>query len=257
MNPWSRTWLKFFNSVAEEVNRYKSKWGETAIPFFRGQADNSWPLLPGVFRPDCSHYDFYVEQCLYYEFLSGAGVLLDDNINPWDAAFSMQHYGLPTRLLDWTETFIVALFFVVDGLKRGTQTSGAVWFLDPYALNELSCREQEILDVKDDFQYNYFQYFLEPPERRMQPPGDVIAIYPRKQNPRLFAQKGGFTLHASDRPLNELYPQCVTKFVLSRSCLPDAERFLELGGINEYSLFPELGYLSQYLKRRYINYGKG
>ncbi len=72
--------------------------------------------------------------------------LLDD----WDALFFMQHYGVPTRLLDWTENPLIALYFAVMSAPFKTKKSGrihfasdaAVWVLDPVAWNRKSLEHQ-------------------------------------------------------------------------------------------------------------------
>lgn len=72
--------------------------------------------------------------------------LLDD----WDALFFMQHYGVPTRLLDWTENPLMALYFAVMSAPFKAQRSGAlqfradaaVWVLDPVVWNRKSLQHQ-------------------------------------------------------------------------------------------------------------------
>ncbi|MGD1029438.1 FRG domain-containing protein [Candidatus Binatus soli] len=51
----------------------------------------------------------------------------------WDWYFLMQHYGAPTRLLDWTDLPLVSLYFAVTGGEP--EEDAAVWVLDPYWLN--------------------------------------------------------------------------------------------------------------------------
>src|ERR1035438_5355055 len=70
--------------------------------------------------------------------------LLDD----WDALFFMQHYGVPTRLLDWTENPLIALYFALMGASKKRTKSGkpafasnaAVWVFDPVAWNRHALR---------------------------------------------------------------------------------------------------------------------
>ncbi|HEX8127680.1 MAG TPA: FRG domain-containing protein [Pyrinomonadaceae bacterium] len=129
-------WEQFYSAVSGRVREFKRAWGKTAVPFFRGHGDNRWKLLPGALRANCDCATCaidggrYIEQSLYYEYVSGAGMLLANDLISWDVAFSMQHYGLPTRLLDWTENFSVALFFAVRELARNDSESGVLWFLE-------------------------------------------------------------------------------------------------------------------------------
>ncbi len=105
--------------------------GEEAPPWFRGQGDSSWGLVPKIYRPEFVTAD---EKELRHKFQS-AGIQLVGPTGPknkWNWYFLMQHYGAPTRLLDWTVNPLVALFFALEPHFEKNMTSDvAVWILDP------------------------------------------------------------------------------------------------------------------------------
>jgi hypothetical protein len=237
------TWDFFLKRVQTAISRFRATWGDAAVPFFRGQRDASWSLAPGVFR---GPFKKIAEQGIYYEFVASSSVMLDVTLNPWDVLFTMQHHGLPTRLLDWTEVFGVALHFAV----REPFERAAVWMLDPYILNKATCKQEEILDVEHDFKKNYFDYFIAD-HPRVRFPADVVAIYPRRTNTRMAGQRCLFTLHASQINIESKYSRCIQKFELPSNCRDSALRFLSLAGINDYSVFPDLDGLCRHLRGRF------
>jgi len=213
---------------------------------FRGHNKEDWKLLPSVGRVKYTCFnkveDF--ESSLYFDFVTRAGSLLNEGGDSWNVAFSMQHHGLPTRLLDWTEAFSTALYFALEGAKSNC----AVWLLNPFQLN-LNSFESERIYSPSNLRGDYSEYFLVN-EKKLE--GKVVAISPLRHHPRVFSQKSGFTLHEDlVNPLEILFPEAVKKITIPKNAQKDARRFLRLSLINEFTLFPDLDGLARELKREY------
>jgi len=89
--------------------------------WFRGQASAKWPLLPKAYRrKGTDHF----ERERHRDFKLSAPTLLNGVPGYRTPASAlewmclMQHHGLSTRLIDWTETATIALWFAVEGPSR-------------------------------------------------------------------------------------------------------------------------------------------
>jgi len=115
--------------------------------WFRGEdkVDILTPLIPKAYRiyndPDID--DAYlaakaIEGNFKAQFrrqaqpyLSSKGIIQND----WNEYFLMQHYGLKTRLLDWTGSALIALYFAIENLS---ENDSRVWILNPHTLNKFT-----------------------------------------------------------------------------------------------------------------------
>ncbi len=101
--------------------------------WFRGQSDSAWQLLPGFMRSKSS----ISETTLLNRFRQSAAMLTE--LRPqssFDWTFLMQHYGVPTRLLDWSESPLIAMYFAVENWSEKPDTDAALWCLWPTVLNQ-------------------------------------------------------------------------------------------------------------------------
>jgi hypothetical protein len=218
-----------WDAVLSEIRQVRAA-AKTDTLWYRGHWSSSYTLLPSLLRSSAA---LQKEQILFQKYVQAAAHLGRSRASDWESLFDMQHYGIPTRLLDWTETLGVAVFFAL-----GTQPSeGAIYILDPRKLNERSTGMPEPKRINDEhFKYRSVYWKKEPFAARL-----PIAIEPPFQNDRMFAQRGMFTIHGEDiRPLDEQYPECVARILLPVSARKGAKEFLHFASLNELSIFPDM-----------------
>jgi hypothetical protein len=164
----------------------------------------------------------------------------------WDVLFLMRHHGLPTRLLDWSESFTVALYFAL----HNATTRAAVWILNPYELNKMTVKSESVPNLNDEFPSGYDSYFInEDHEHFRKFPAPIIAVEGSRAIARMQWQRSVFTLHKNTKkPLEGLYPNAVKKIVIPREVIPAAREFLRIAGMNEFAAFPDLDGLARHLR---------
>jgi FRG domain len=179
------------------------------------------------------------------------------------ALFHTVHYGAPTRLLDWTDGALIALYFPVK--SQGRHANAAVWMLDPVWLNH------EVMNELDE--NNYVEgillpdwseadpWFPEPFESVLYVPYPV-AIDPPHVARRVSVQRSRFTVHGkSMRGLDALVARMtkprLVKFVIPKSVGRQILKDLSTCGIMQTSAFPDLVGLSKELETKWTQLGFG
>jgi hypothetical protein len=225
--------------------------------WFRGQDKTYDNLTPGIFRKTTWMGD-RTERTYIVDFRRVAPALVA-NIPKWDDhlawLFLAQHHRLPTRLLDWTENVLVALYFATDSQDE----DGELWAMDPYALNEKS----GIFDIAtaDDWQVKYFaDAAVCTPQVMMERYKEValfpVALLPPMTFPRIVSQLSAFTLHPLLDNRNDIHKLLTLEIQLVRYIIP-AKYKLHLRqdlaelGIMRRTLFQDLDSLSISIVEKY------
>lgn len=105
-----------------------AKYNINVRTFFRGTANKEWKLVPSAFRDSGNLIN---ESSIFHRTLIDRAADFDTYLSNVDIIVKMQHYGIPTRLLDITENPLVSLYFACDLYKdeNGKETDGCVWIL--------------------------------------------------------------------------------------------------------------------------------
>jgi hypothetical protein len=240
----SGRFASFFDQVFEQDEKWKKNPPSRGLeirPWFRGEPSVDQPLLPKLYR----RLSPYPENELLQHFrrmaaLRHSGVGVDrSSTDQW--LYLARHAGLPTRLLDWTESALTALFFAVQH-----RVPALVWMLQPCALNFASGIEG-------------FELPWHPPtvtaaairaawqcDQDTNQPQLPVAIYPTHIHPRLQVQQSCFTVHGrKKRSLRDLMrEEGWGHFIRPIQIDPNYHRTiaqqLRILGVSQSSLFPDL-----------------
>lgn len=219
--------------------------GIDAPIWFRGQAKAEWNLIPKFLRGTVTCSETY----LISRFKQNATLLLHQHPkNDFEWLFLMQHHSIPTRLLDWTESPLVALYFAVT---ESDADDGALWILLPTVLNEKSNYRPdhplEIPSFEDEDLQNYLPETVASEHRSRLFP--MAAIAPRN-SPRMQSQQGVFTIsHRENTSIEDIGAtgaarDHVWRYIITPAVKSMLRAQLKVLGVTRFQLFPELDSLS-------------
>lgn len=237
-------------SVADLLQVLKDLVDPNRPTWYRGHANKDWGLVPSLSRrPE----NIKKEISLIKRFSQNASALLPSRIpdSDWDWIFLMQHHSVPTRLLDWSESPLVAAFFALQG-DQGTD--GALWVLDPVRLNRAGNHRQGQVEFelpafgRAENEENVLSNYT--PEQVAHNKATVmspIAVIAPRHFSRMVAQASVFTLHhRPPTPIESILDEngeqnsVACKLVIPMSAKKDLARELKTLGYSVLSMFPDL-----------------
>lgn len=272
-------------NISDFINELKKIPGprETEL-FFRGHSDIDYELKPGIYRNTNLISN---EHILFKEFILRTPTDFLNEKSALEKLVKMQHYGLPTRLLDITSNPLVALYFACSSKtkKDGKVISfripnSYIKYYDSDTVSILSniSKRPENFNIKnitnlkiaefnsdENVQYllheireekSYFQPIINPEDLEK-----VVAVKVKQSNNRIIKQSGAFLIfginiekkNPATVPIDWIVNSSKEKidFTIRKDDKKIILKELDTLGINEATLFPELDNQARYLKSKY------
>lgn len=226
--------------------------GQNQTYWYRGQHNAAWALVPSIYRQHGNKESVaQYERHLAHTFRSRAGMRHAqtpefEDIPRWIAL--MQHYGLPTRLLDWSRSPLVACYFAIERYiyeEVSPDVDACVWMLDPYTLNGLQQRGEITVTIdsgkcRDLIDAAFYH--------NADCKGDVIqAVMASETDIRMFVQQGAFTIHSTPTPLDHLplNSPVLQKIVIPAKFVRRLANDLAVCGFRKGDIYPDLQNLAR------------
>ena len=258
---WIHTLEELMPLLSEQEYRPELKRNRSSY-LYRGMPDVAYQMRTSLWRC-CGELQATLEPAILNNFAKYS-VREDPTVahSVWNQMITGQHYGLPTRLLDWTHSALVALHFAMteDNLSEMEHHECVVWRIDmqeqidhlpeKYRLavgkQQTTLFSVEMLNRITDSLYQYDEDM-----------GDhsMVIIEPPSTNPRIVTQYSFFSLVPMgitdiEAYLNE-YTNHTVKYVIDRQLRWRVRDMLDQLNISERLFYPGLEGLSKWIARHY------
>jgi len=256
------------STLIEYLVAVKTLSNSTGATWFRGQSKRNHELEPGLYR----HPDVKGNLSPHARAAELEGRLMERFRNhsvpyvghkfvhedEWAQLFFMQHYRVPTRLLDWSYSPLIALHFALSGAETNSENPDgacAIWTLHPENWNRAALAHQSAPAKIYDTDSDEIKPYKAGAAFKLQT-ADAIAIEGIHNSPRIVAQQGAFTIFGPTTSPMEVqftkaaYPEN-SLGVIRINSISVSEMTKELinAGILETTIYPDLEGLASRLKR--------
>lgn len=256
INNWEELQEIIFKDVWDEsIHRYRSNF------IYRGVFDCQYDLVPKLNRV-CAH-DLSLEESLLRNFKKYGYADLQNSGSLWQTLSIGQHYGLPTRLLDWTYSPLVAAHFATENTDEYDK-DGAIICLNFDALNQ-QLPEKLLSVLKTTGSKNFTVEMLDkniPTFSDFKNAKDepyALFFEPASMSDRIVNQYALFSVVSDSKVLlSEIlsdFPDLSYKIIIPKAVKLEIRDKLDYINISERLIYPGLDGICKWITRRYSNLG--
>lgn len=255
------------NEYIDKVTEIRNK--EASELWFRGHSKEIYQLRPNFFRDRENLEEIKLKELetklnrafneKAISFLKYSGDDNDDSpYASWRKFFLMQHYGAPTRLLDWTENAITAICFALFDHKLNStpDTDAHVWILNPSRWNN---RVNTNLKSPASIDNNASDPYQPLPNKTSHLASErPLAIYGMHNNSRISRQQGTFVVFPAGKTdcmvthaqnlWNGKDSSPLHKIIIEKTKIISINKIIRSIGFNNSSIYPDLHGLAGDLK---------
>lgn len=241
----------FAGSWNEELGRFRSRFA------FRGLSDSDYRLETTLMRLGGKYAELERHMLRNFKKYAYRNVVEHDSLWHWLSV--AQHYGLPTRVLDWTYSPFIAMHFATANIEK-IDRDGAIWVVDYVKAHELLPRNLRAWVEREGANILTVQLLSEevnslPALNALADEKVVIFFEPPSIDDRIVNQYA-FCSVMSDPCLAFddwllLHPGLARRIIVPASLKWEIRDKLDQSNINERVLFPGMDGLCRWLTRHY------
>jgi hypothetical protein len=237
-----------FEEFWAEFHRHAERASRKGLPvIFRGEPEDNLQLIPSIARnTKAGTFDDInaLEDRLLTEFkLQAIPILQSLPSSDIEWLFLAQHYGLPTRLLDWTSNPMIALFFAVE---KEDDKNAAIHIVDHQISDQYELFDFKTADILEQKKVGINGILALQSNQRK-----VIFIRPKYTDSRYLNQRSVFSCPAN--PFNPLNLSEQQKIIIKAEWKPKLRQILHTFGIVHSFIFPGLEGVTQEIKTNYFD----
>jgi hypothetical protein len=248
--------IRSVTDLLRAVESHRQRAKRTPI-WFRGSTNRNHSLVPSLSRRP---FKLEYERALINAFKQNAVQFVDQRPqSEWEWLFIARHHAVPTRLLDWTESPLIGLYFAthsIDIPTKNDRKDGALWLLLPADLNRQGnismsdARDLPIFEDNDEHLQNYLPSVMASEHHTRLIPAAGIAV---RHSKRMQAQYSAFTVtHRDQSPIESVgNGKHIGRYIIPASAKTRIRRQLEALRIDRLGVFPELDNVARLARRPY------